>query len=87
MNREGGCVCGAVRYRYTGEPLTLYACHCTNCQTRTGSAFALQLVALQDDLTVTQGQPDRTGEVGERVGCAACGTSLWRERGKTPGAI
>jgi hypothetical protein len=39
----GGCVCGATCYRLTAEPLTLYACHCTDCQKRSGSAFGLSM--------------------------------------------
>jgi hypothetical protein len=49
----GGCQCAAVRYtaRQTVK-FRGYACHCTNCQSRTGSAFALQLWLLADDLKV-----------------------------------
>ena len=36
---EGGCLCGAVRYRVTGEPRTAFVCHCTFCQRSSGSAF------------------------------------------------
>ena len=38
---EGGCVCGAIRYRVMGEPLRAYVCHCTFCQRFTGSAFGV----------------------------------------------
>ena len=38
---HGGCLCGLIRYRVADEPLTLYVCHCTDCQRRTGSAFCL----------------------------------------------
>ncbi len=38
---EGGCACGAVRYRLLVEPLDLHVCHCTNCQTVSGSAFGM----------------------------------------------
>ena len=41
MTHEGGCVCGAVRYRTEGTPLRVSACHCTFCQKRTGSAFGV----------------------------------------------
>jgi hypothetical protein len=34
---EGGCVCGAIRYRVTADPLRVCACYCTFCQRRTGS--------------------------------------------------
>jgi hypothetical protein len=37
----GGCLCGAVRYEVTGEPLRNGVCHCTYCQKRTGSAFGI----------------------------------------------
>ena len=30
----GRCICDAIHYRLTEEPLTLYACHCTDCQKR-----------------------------------------------------
>ena len=38
---EGGCLCGAIRYRVTGKPQRVGACHCTFCQRRTGSAFSV----------------------------------------------
>ena len=50
---HGGCVCGAVRY--TWRPtirFKVYACHCSDCQKRTGSSFALQQMALASDFTV-----------------------------------
>lgn len=86
MTREGGCVCGSVRYQLRGNPLTLYACHCTRCQTRSGSAFTLNLIALQTDLTVVQGAPESAGESGKRKRCPACATGLWSER-RIPGVI
>ena len=38
---EGGCACGAVRYRLTDTPLVVHCCHCKDCQRQLGSAFAL----------------------------------------------
>jgi hypothetical protein len=38
---EGGCLCGAVRYRVTDEPYLAGVCHCTLCKRRTGSAFGV----------------------------------------------
>ncbi|MDN3568758.1 GFA family protein [Paeniroseomonas aquatica] len=37
----GGCVCGAVRYEVTHKPTRVYACHCTDCQRVTTSAFSI----------------------------------------------
>ena len=42
--REGGCSCGAVRYRLTSDPLFTNCCHCLNCQRQTGSAFVINLL-------------------------------------------
>ena len=40
---EGGCRCGAVRYKLALDTLPLtYACHCLDCQTWSGSAFSQQ---------------------------------------------
>ena len=38
---EGGCLCGAVRYRASGAPHIALACHCSACQRRTGAAFGV----------------------------------------------
>lgn len=88
----GQCLCGAIRYRLTGEPLTYYACHCTDCQRRTGSAFALSLIMRREDLQLLQGEPARYSadlpDGRRKAGrlCAACGTRLWGE-GKIAGIV
>ena len=41
MTREGGCLCGAVRYRVKNDPMRGGVCHCRSCQRRTGSAFGI----------------------------------------------
>ena len=38
---EGGCLCGTIRYRVTGNPLRVSACYCTFCQRRTGGALSI----------------------------------------------
>jgi hypothetical protein len=89
----GRCVCGAVRYRVTGEPLTLYACHCTDCQGLSGSAFRLSMPILRDTLQVTQGRPEEfqytpigaSPKRGRR--CPACSTWLWGEPERMPQVV
>src|SRR5436189_2975429 len=56
--REGGCACGAVRYRLTSEPLFTHCCHCLNCQRQTGSAFVVNLLIEADRLEVLAGTPE-----------------------------
>jgi len=81
----GGCQCGAVRYRVTGRPLTFYACHCTDCQRQSGSAFGESMLIGLDDLTV-EGETaaftfiNAAGNGSERTFCPACGTRLWHLR-------
>jgi hypothetical protein len=87
---HGRCFCGAIRYRVTQEPLTLYACHCTECQQRTGSAFALSMWVRREDLELLEGEPSRytiAGESGKtKVACycAKCTARLWGEPIKAP---
>jgi hypothetical protein len=38
---EGGCACGALRYRLASEPMFVHCWHCRDCQRQTGSAFVL----------------------------------------------
>jgi hypothetical protein len=40
----GGCICGSVRYQITAALLSVYACHCTDCQRVTSSAFSIGVV-------------------------------------------
>jgi len=37
----GGCPCEAVRFEVSAMPLLAYACHCTECQRWSGSAFSM----------------------------------------------
>ena len=55
--REGGCGCGALRYRLASEPLFVHCCHCQNCQRQTGSAFVVNLLIEVDRVEVLSGTP------------------------------
>jgi hypothetical protein len=72
---HGGCLCGHIRFRLDGAPIVTHACHCTQCQRITGSAFAVNLMIEADQLTVETGEPVRT-EHGQAA-CPHCGTRLW----------
>ena len=49
----GGCQCGQVRYELSGEPIRLIACHCTECQRQSGSAFGMSMLIKKEDLKLT----------------------------------
>jgi hypothetical protein len=55
--REGGCACGAVRYRLTSDPLFVHCCHCLNCQRQTGSAFVINALIETDRVEILAGEP------------------------------
>jgi len=57
VSREGGCACGAVRYRLTSEPLFVHCCHCLNCQRQTGSAFVINVLIEADRVELLAGDP------------------------------
>jgi hypothetical protein len=55
--RDGGCACGAVRYRLASEPMFVNCCHCLNCQRQTGSAFVINALIEADRLELVAGEP------------------------------
>ena len=74
----GGCECGDVRYEFDAEPLTCYTCHCTDCQSRSGSAFVTAVAIQSTALKVTQGRTtDWYAERGVFKFCKRCGAHLW----------
>ena len=82
---EGQCHCGAVRYRVTGTPLTLFACHCTECQRQSSSAFGMALWVQDAQVVLTGSELSewvRPLPSGQRMACRfcpTCGTRLFHQ--------
>jgi len=80
---SGGCLCGAVRYVLReGFRFHPYACHCGNCQSRTGSAFSEHMLFALVDLDLTgdldQGEYDMpSGGHSTIYGCARCKARIY----------
>jgi hypothetical protein len=53
---DGGCRCGAVRFRVNAAPMFTAVCHCTGCQKMTGSAYATTMAVPEPSFAVTQGE-------------------------------
>jgi hypothetical protein len=84
---EGGCACGAVRYRMTSAPMFVHCCHCLDCQRQTGSAFVLNALIETARVQLLGAEPKRfemptaSGRPHGVYRCAACGTAVWSEYG------
>ena len=86
----GGCVCGAVRYRLKpGFRMKPYACHCTDCQKRTGSAFSIHMLVMLSDLAI-EGETDKgsyvqpSGAKTEQIGCTKCKGRIYAQNAARP---
>ncbi len=83
MSLEGGCACGAVRYRMQGPPLIVHCCHCSRCQRETGSAFALNAFIEAERVTCIVGAPElvpapsASGKGQKIARCPACRVAVW----------
>jgi hypothetical protein len=78
----GSCQCGQVQLQLESAPLFSYACHCHDCQKRTGSAFSMGLVCLADGIKISGQLSDwtRTSEdshTNTRYSCADCGNIIY----------
>ena len=85
---EGGCACGAVRYRLGSAPMFVHCCHCRDCQRQTGSAFVLNALIESDRVTLLSGEPvpvtvpTDSGRPHEIFRCPQCQTALWSDYGR-----
>ena len=83
MKIDGGCHCGSITYEAEIDPNTVTICHCTDCQTLSGSAFRVVVPAKKEGFNLLTGEPKiyvKTGESGRnRVQsfCRECGTPIY----------
>ncbi len=85
VSREGGCACGAVRYRLTSDPLFVHCCHCLNCQRQTGSAFVVNVLIEAERVQLLAGEPEpvavpRSGGKKQKIWrCPNCQVAVFSE--------
>jgi len=88
-NVEGGCLCGTVRYRVTGECIARTLCHCRSCRLAAGAPSVAWAVFRLSDFAFVGGQPAgfRSSPPVTRTFCSRCGTPLTYQRQSSPDTI
>lgn len=87
---EGGCACGAVRYRLTSAPMFVQCCHCRDCQQQTGGAFAINALIETDRIEILSGAPEPvsmptdSGRPHDVYRCPSCRVAVWSDYGRRP---
>jgi hypothetical protein len=86
---EGGCLCGAIRYRIDGPPRRTTHCHCLHCRGSSGAAFVTWVECQSSDFTLLSGSPCRYESRPQvtRQFCGRCGTPLTYQRAYEPEEI
>ena len=90
MKRIAQCSCSAIKLLATGEPSFVVACHCLECQRRTGSVFGVGAYFPSEQVTVTGLTREyvRPAEAWNQFHfCPTCGTSTHWHSDKDPGLI
>ena len=88
---EGGCSCGAVRYRLKSAPMFVHCCHCRDCQRQTGSAFVINALIETDRIEQLSGSleqvpmPTDSGDPHIIYRCPQCQIAVWSDYGGRPG--
>ncbi|WP_324828510.1 GFA family protein [Qipengyuania zhejiangensis] len=89
---QGGCLCGAVRYSFAGDPAAAMVCHCSHCQKQSGSAFSTiigvpETAFTMDGAPVTYRDEGESGKAVERIFCGSCGSPLISKVEVAPGMV
>jgi hypothetical protein len=83
MKVEGGCHCGNITYEAEIDPATVSICHCTDCQTLSGSAYRTNVRTVEGGFKLLTGQPKiyiKTAESGTKRAqafCPECGSPIY----------
>ncbi len=86
---EGGCLCGAVRYRVAGTVGSVTHCHCNSCRRSAGAAFVTWFTVPRERVTWTGARPSQFASSPGvlRQFCGTCGTDLTYQNEKAAGSM
>ena len=84
MNKSltGGCLCGAIRFETSAEPVFSGNCHCRDCQRSSGSAYTPGIFVPADSVRIEgtvkyfESKAD-SGNTIQRGFCPNCGSQLF----------
>jgi hypothetical protein len=83
MRIDGACHCGRIAYEAELQPDAVMVCHCTDCQTLSGSAFRTVALTVPGGYRLLSGEPRiyvKVAESGRRrqqAFCGDCGSPLY----------
>jgi hypothetical protein len=89
-SRTASCACGRLRVNVAGEPARVGICNCTQCQRRTGAAFAVAAFFPTAQVSAIEGAHQafkRSSDSGRSVEyhfCPECGSTVFWYREATP---
>lgn len=89
---NGSCQCSQMSFSLDGEPLFVYACHCSQCQKRTCSAFSMGMVIeanalqLEGELTAWE-RVSTEGNTNTRYSCRDCGNIIYGASSNSPNLL
>jgi hypothetical protein len=86
---EGGCLCGEIRYRVSGEIIDAGYCHCRICQRASGAPVVAWLTVPAGSFSYLMGTPSvyRSSAQSQREFCGGCGTQLLFRRIQSPETV
>lgn len=92
--REGGCLCGAIRYTIHTAPAPAVAvvCHCTHCQRQSGSVLSFNLILAEPQFeqrgtTKVYTDSGDSGMPVYRHFCGDCGSPITSRPAAKPGMV
>ena len=83
MKVEGGCHCGQITFRAEVDPDLVEVCHCTDCQTLSGSAYRTVAPEKEGTFVLLSGELKKyakkaeDGSVRVQSFCPECGTPIY----------
>lgn len=86
---EGGCLCGATRFRASGAPKWTAWCHCQSCRKHSGAPVSVFVAYDEANLEVSKGAITKfSSSPGVLRGfCATCGSTLTCQSDRIPGEL